>query len=208
MHDEDPHDDMTQSQAQAQAQAQAQYGTKSFLAPGSVGSSGSNSNSHSDGRTKHSRSINSESTELLTLHSDMRCFVMDETPISAFCNSLLESQQQAQHSPGSKSKTPLPDEEEATATAASSSSSSSSNVYIPHQAGRSDIEHGMSYLRQQFIYMYKKSVSYCFFWVIVVVVVSVVRLALVRLLGGRESVTSTLGLVSFCALWYLEILVS
>jgi len=46
--------------------------------------------SHGD-RHKHSRAINSQSVELLTLSRDMRCFIMRETPIVDYCLKALES---------------------------------------------------------------------------------------------------------------------
>jgi hypothetical protein len=140
----------------------------------------------------HSRSINSESVELLTLHSDMRCFVMDETPIASFCGALLHTTAASESQSQSQSR----DQEEPPPSSKGVEEEAVSNVYIPHQAGRSDIEHGMSYLRQQFIFMHKKSVSYCVFWAVVVIVVSAVRVAIVEFIGVQDETTSVLGLVS------------
>lgn len=151
-----------------------------------LGGGGTGACSSSDARpyAKHSRSINSESVELLTLHSDMRCFVMDETPIAAFCDALLQSQSAARSGEEQDLAKGEPggaeDEEEA----------APSNVYIPHQAGRRNIEHGMSYLRQQFNYMHKKSVWYCMFWVVVVSIVCALRVALVRHAEVNDAVSS------------------
>jgi hypothetical protein len=154
VHDEDHHDDVGQS------------GGPKF--GGSL---------LTDSRSKHSRSINNESVELLTLHSDMRCFVMDETPIASFCENLLQSVSVSSTESSSTSK-----DVESSATA--------QHVYIPHQAGRGDIEHGMSYLRQQFIFLHKKSVQYCILWVVVVAIISAVRVAVVQ-----DHSVETLGLV-------------
>ena len=43
-------------------------------------------------RHKHTRAINNQSIELLTLSGDMRCFVMAESPVESFCTGVLRTQ--------------------------------------------------------------------------------------------------------------------
>ena len=142
-----------------------------------------------DTRPKHARSINSESIELLTLHSDMRCFVMDETPIAVFCESLLQS---------------LNDDKRKTSdlTDIDEEKSTRNHAYIPHQPGSKDIEMGISYLHQQFLFVHQKSVIYSMIWAVTVLLISAVRIVVVNYHDSQENnTTSTLDLVS---LFYLE----
>jgi hypothetical protein len=65
---------------------------------------------NSGDRHKHTRAINNQSSELLTLSGDMRCFVLAETPVRTFCRDVL-SQSRSPPPPKNKTKSsPSPDD--------------------------------------------------------------------------------------------------
>lgn len=51
-------------------------------------------------RHKHTRAINNQSSELLTLSGDMRCFVLAETPVKSFCRDVLSTSQSSHANSG------------------------------------------------------------------------------------------------------------
>lgn len=81
---------------------------KYSYAPTSSSQSHGNRANVTNDRHKHNRAIHSESTELLVLSGDMRCYLMRETPMEKFLSSVLENGGAGLHEDGDGPPPPLP----------------------------------------------------------------------------------------------------